>query len=266
MKVTYEGKYIVLLGATGGIGQALAQQLAESGANLLLVARNAQRLEQLIKLLPGTKHQYCAANLANEEGRKQIIQMVNACLNINSIIFSTGINDFRWLEEQSNTKISELIMTNLTAVILLTHALLPYVKTHKVQLAYIGSTYGVIGYPGFATYCASKFGLRGFAQALGRELRNEGVKVKYIAPRATDTSLNDTAIRQLINTTNSQLDTPEQVAQQIIQALSSNKAEWFIGWPEKLFVKVNQLFPALVSRVIHKQWSIIRRCAERPIG
>ncbi|MGI0116453.1 SDR family oxidoreductase [Zooshikella sp. RANM57] len=257
----YQGKFIVLVGATGGIGQALAKRLAESGATLLLVARNEQRLTLLQRTLPG-QHHCCATDLTSAEGREKIVSMVPPCQPLDSVIFTAGINEFRWLEEQSPEMVSQLMMTNLTSVILLTHLLLPVVKAHKAQLVYIGSTYGVIGYPGFAAYCASKFGLRGFAQALGRELGNEGVSVKYVAPRATDTSLNDAAIRQLLQQTGSHLDSPEVVAQQVMLALRAKRNEWFIGWPEKLFVWLNQLCPSLVSRAIRKQWSTIRHCAE----
>ena len=116
----------------------------------------------------------------------------------------------------------------------------------------MGSTFGSIGYPGYATYCASKSGLQRFSEAMNRELDGTGIKVIYLAPRATHTELNSEAVKQLNRRLGNRSDQPEIVAQYVISMLEKEHNSKWIGWPEKLFARINQLLPSIVSRSIKK--------------
>jgi short-subunit dehydrogenase len=111
----------------------------------------------------------------------------------------------------------------------------------------LGSIFGSIGFAWFASYSASKYALRGFSEALRRELHGTGVDVCYIAPRAVKTGLNSEAVYRMADATGMQMDTPEWVAKQIVRAIAGNSKDVYLGFPESLFVRINALLPRLVD-------------------
>lgn len=253
--------HILLTGASGGIGQALARHLAAQGAVLLLQGRNAEHLEQLVVSLPhASRHQIISADLCNPAGRAALIDRIAALSPLDAVIHNAGTNQFAWLDQQSEAQIHQQILLNLEVPILLSRALLPYLSQEGVIMN-IGSSLGSIGYPGYSVYCASKFALRGFSEALNRELQGSGRQVLYFAPRATQTSLNSATVNAMNDALGTHSDTPDTVAFQAVEALSRNQLRSWVGWPEKLFVRLNALFPQLVDRAIAKQLPIIHRFA-----
>lgn len=254
---------ILLTGASGGIGAAVAQGLSLKGAKLLLVGRNEQILKPLAQQLEG-EHQVVVADINTPEGREHIIEQCNRCGGIDLIINLAGILEFKFFDQQSEKSIEQTLSTNLLAPMLLCNKLIPLLKQKKeAAIVNVGSTFGSIGHPGFTTYCASKFGLRGFTEALGRELADTKIKVFYLAPRATATSLNSNAITALNEALGNKVDSPEWVASELISLLGSNKNQRYLGWPEKLFVRLNALFPRLVHSALVKKIPIIRKFSEQ---
>lgn len=249
-----KNKTILLTGASGGIGTAIAKLLNEQGATLLLVGRDTNKLNDL-KAHIGEKHFAIEADIASELGRGVV---VDACKNldrgVDAIINNAGIGQFDLFEEMTEEKISQIININLTATLLLTHALLPLLqKQNKAQIINIGSTFGSIGFPGFSVYCASKFAIKGFSEALRRELTDTDVSVQYFAPRATRTPINNTYVDAMNKELGSVMDAPEEVAKQLLSFMQTQNRQYFVGWPEKLFVRLNGLFPGLVESSIVKQ-------------
>ncbi len=131
----------------------------------------------------------------------------------------------------------------------------------RALLVNLGSTFGSIGYPGFTAYCASKFALRGFSEALRRELADSQIKVLYIAPRATRTAMNSADVVAMNNELKVEMDDPQEVARQIVHAIATEREELYLGWPEKLFVRLNGLLPRLVDQALRKQLPVIKRFA-----
>ena len=159
-------------------------------------------------------------------------------------------------------QIAELIDLNVTAPLQLTHRLLPLLRQQGEALVInLGSTFGSIGYPGFSAYCASKFALRGFSEALRRELADTQVKVLYFAPRATRTGMNAASVVAMNDELNVAMDDPHSVAQQLLAAIRREEEERYLGWPEKLFVRLNSLLPRVVDQALRKQLPIIQRFA-----
>jgi short-subunit dehydrogenase len=125
----------------------------------------------------------------------------------------------------------------------------------------IGSTFGSIGFPGFCVYSASKFAVRGFSEALRREIADTGVQVHYVAPRATRTALATDRIRAMNEELRAGMDAPETVALAIQTVLREERRELLLGAAERLFAKLNALLPAAVDRAMRKQLPIIKRYA-----
>jgi short-subunit dehydrogenase len=262
---------ILLTGATGGIGQAFSRLLFNSGANLVLVGRNETKLtelkDQLLASNPQAKNSIFTSvvDILQQGQRDNLIEQLRSLpFEINLLINNAGVSQFKLFEHASESEINNIITTNTIAPMQLTQALLPLLKQcSKAQIINIGSTYGSIGFPGYTAYCASKFALRGFSQTLSRELADTNISVKYLSPRATKTSLNSTEVDELNVALNSAVDSTETVAKELLSLIMQSSEERYIGWPEKLFVRINQLFPSIVSQSIIKQLPVIKRYANR---
>jgi short-subunit dehydrogenase len=255
-------KTILLTGASGGIGQAIATELDKHSTRLLLVGRNREKLQQLQHSLSG-EHQLITADLNTAEGRSEVVE---ACMlqGLDVYISAIGVMDFQFVENQDDASIEQMMSTNLVAPILLCQQLIPLLKQKpQAAIVNIGSIFGSIGHPGFAAYCASKFGLRGFTEALQRELADTSIRVSYLAPRATRTDLNSSAVSALNETLGNATDSPQQVAAELIKLLAGKRKQRYMGWPENLFVRVNSIFPGIVHNALVKKLSIIRQHAEK---
>jgi short-subunit dehydrogenase len=114
-------------------------------------------------------------------------------------------------------------------------------------------------------YCASKFALRGFTEALRRELAGSRVRVQYLAPRATLTPLNSAAQVALNAELGVASDAPEVVARALLDLLDGTRGERHLGWPERLFVRINRMLPSLVDSSLLKQLPVIRRHAQKGV-
>lgn len=251
---------ILLTGASGGLGQALARQLAAAGAHLLLAGRDTGKLATLSAAL-GAGHSSVCADLARPEG---IAATVGAAreFGINVLINNAGIGSFGLFEAQDWASIDAVLETNLSLPIRLSHALLPHLLSQpQAVLVNIGSTFGSLPFAGFAAYSAAKSGLRGFSQALRRELADTQVAVIHLAPRAIDTPLNSAAVNALNKEMNNRSDSPESAATQIVAALRDGAAERHLGFPERLFAWLNGVAPGLIDRGLAGKLAIIKKHA-----
>ena len=216
-----------------------------------------------------TPHVAVVADIASDDGRAHLRNFCESLEpnGISLLINCAGVNEFGLFEERSQAAIADTININLIAPMLICQDLLPMLRLRDgAQIVNIGSTFGSIGYPGFGVYCASKFGLRGFTESLRRELADSGIHVSYVAPRATQTDQNSDKIVAMNNELGTTMDKPSVVAAQVMQVINDRSPlDRYLGWPEKLFVKVNALLPALVDSSLRKQLPIIRRFAKHEI-
>ncbi len=257
------GQRIVITGATGGIGSAIAEALDQQGYELLLTGRNEVKLDQLLHSLNGGHHIKIIADLTTPKGLDTLKEVAEN-VGINGLINCLGVNKLAVLHGTEVEEISTLIETNLLAPINICKILLPLLEHQsKTVIVNVGSILGSIGYAGASIYCATKFGLRGFTESLRRELSDTGVSVVYLAPRATDTALNNDAMNQMNKTLGNTIDKPEIVAEQLVKVLESGKStDHYLGWPESFFVKLNSLLPAVVDKALAKQLPTIKHYCE----
>ena len=261
------GKRVLLTGATGGIGQHIALELARSGAQLALVARDPARLESLA-LQTRSLGAICVAlpfDLASASGHDELVGRAAAGLGgLDILINNAGVQRFGALCDEDPTAVIRLVAINVTSPLLLTRAALRHFpETGGAHLMFVGSTFGAIGFPHFASYSASKFALRGLSEALRRELSDAGVRVSYVSPRATDTAMNSAAVRDLQALTGARVDDPLKVAKAIVAAIEAGSRERQLGWPERLFVRLNALMPRLVDKALVQNSRVAASYIER---
>lgn len=249
----------VLTGAGGGIGSAIARRLAPQADSLILVGRQPAPLAALRAEL-GAHVQVVCGDLTSPATLTAIEQSAQAAGGINLLINNAGISQFHSFATQSPEAIRAMLDTNLLAPMLLTRQLLPLLhQAPSAQVVNIGSVFGMLGYPGFAAYGASKAGLKGFSQALRRELSDSSIEVRYFAPRATRTDINSSAVNAMNSALGTAEDSPETVAAAFAEFLAGTAWQSTMGRKESFFVMVNRLLPSLPDDAIRKQLSVIRQ-------
>jgi short-subunit dehydrogenase len=237
---------VLLTGATGGIGQAMAQALVRGGACVMLAGRRDDTLKALARRIdPGAAHTVCQqADLLQPQGVASLAAAA-AHWGCNVVVHAAGIPAFGPLQAIPARDMGAVLQTNLLAPMLLTQALLAHLCAQpQAQVICVGSALGRIGLPGYSVYSASKFGLRGFAEALRRELADTAVRVQYLGPRSTRTAFNSAGVDAYNQATGTAVDAPERVAGHLMALLASGAAERFIGFPETLAVRINGAVPS----------------------
>jgi short-subunit dehydrogenase len=252
-----EGKKIILTGAGGGIGSHVAQKLAAQGARLVLLGRNESSLMQVADLVsaPAEKPLVLSVDLLDAQARIEAIDWAIQQLGgVDILINNAGVLSFRPFAEEDPEMINRIIQLNTLVPMQLTRQLLnTMLEQGSGQIVNVGSTFGSIAFAWFAAYSTSKFGLRGFSEALRRELAGTGVGVTYIAPRGVKTKFNSSAIYRMADEVKMNMDEPEWVADQIAKAISGNCKDVYLGFPESLLVRINALLPRVVDGVLKKQ-------------
>jgi short-subunit dehydrogenase len=239
---------VLLTGATGGIGHAIARALQAAGAQLLLTGRSASHLAALAVELHDPARpdavQWVVADLAEPQATAQLVQEAER-FGVNVLVNNAGLPSHGRLQSLAPDAVRDVLTTNLVAPVLLTQALLPFLlRQTEARVIQVGSALGRIGMPGTSVYSASKFGLRGFSEALRRELAGGPVTVQYLGPRSTDTRFNSAAVLASNAATGTAMDDPARVARALLALLRSGAAERFIGFPETLAVRLNGLVPS----------------------
>ena len=251
---------ILLTGASGGLGKALAAELSAAGAALLLCSRDEGPLADVI-VAPGAETRLLAGDLTSAAGVAAAVAAARE-FRVNVLINNAGVGGFGLLDQQDWPTVDTILATNLAAPVRLTQALLPCLRTHdEAAVVNIGSTFGSLPFAGFAAYSAAKAGLRGFSQALRRELADTAVRVIHVAPRAIDTPLNTQAVIRLNAALGSASDTPGAAAAQIVAQLRANTAERHLGFPERIFAWLNGVAPSLIDRGLSGKLATIKHHA-----
>ncbi|MDR2013404.1 MAG: SDR family oxidoreductase [Rhodanobacter sp.] len=252
------GAKVLLTGASGGIGSAIAHELTVRGAELILVGRDAAKLERLATELKGhgaRSTQELVADIGDPDAAQRLVaEALQRSGGIDILINCAGVQNFGFFANESAQDMATLLHVNTIAPLILTNAVLPHMLANRRgQIVNVGSIFGSIGFPYFASYSASKFALRGFSEALRRELTGTGIGVTYVAPRFTKTAFNGDAVKRMADALKMNQDDPQTVAASVIAAIQADGHNRYLGWPEKFFVRINSLLPRLVDGSLKKQ-------------
>jgi short-subunit dehydrogenase len=239
------GSTVLLTGATGGLGQAIARALHARGGTLILTGRRVEVLEPLAAELHGSRT--LAVDLSDTA---EVDRLVAQAGDVDILLANAALPAAGRLESFTMAEIDRALSVNLRAPIALAHALVPeMVARGRGHLLFMSSLSGKSATPGSAIYNATKFGLRGFASALRADLRANGVGVSAVFPGfIRDAGMFAEAGVKLpmgVGTSS-----PEDVARAVVSAIEHNRAEVDVA---PLSMRAGATFagiaPELASRV-----------------
>ena len=238
------GSTVLLTGATGGIGHAIAKAVVDRGGRLTVSGRRGDALEELAAKFGARTLTVDLAvpdevdRLAKEAGEVDIL-IANAALPASGTLDSFTVNE-----------IDRALDVNLRAPIVLAHALAPGMAANgRGHLLFISSLYGKAASPGTAVYSATKYGLRGFAGSLRQDLRAAGVGVSVVFPGV---------IRDAGMFADAKVDlppgvgtsSPDEVALAVVAAIEKNRGEVDVApLPMRLLTTVAGLAPEFVAGI-----------------
>ena len=219
------GRTALLTGATGGLGRAIAEALAERGANLLLSARGADALEAQAAALPGEGHRVLPADLAEPGAAESLAASAG---EVDVLVANAGLPGAGWLSDFSSEEVSRAVRVNLEAPMLMARALYPgMIERGSGHLVFIASLAGKAASPRTSIYNATKFGLRGFALGLRADLVPKNVGVSLVSPGF----IRDAGMFADSGASPMGLGTgrPDQVGAAVVKAIERDRTELSVG-------------------------------------
>ena len=258
----YKNKTIWITGASSGIGKALALAFSKEGANIILSARNEQKLNEVkeqctnpdkVKILPLDLTDFSSFN-------EKVISAIQFFDGIDILVNNGGVSQ-RSLAIETQFKVDQQIFeVNYFGTIGLTKELLPhFIKKQNGQIVVISSVMGKLGTPLRSAYAASKHALHGFFDSLRAEIFNKNIDVTIICPGYVITDVSKNALtgdgskfNKMDEATAKGLQ-PEELAKKALKAISKKKQEVIIaGSKETAAIYLKRFFPKLLSKIVRK--------------
>ena len=191
----------VVTGASSGLGRAFAEALVEAGAVVFGLARSIDRLNEIRDRI-GERFHPMGCDVADAAAVEHAFQQVEAeAGRLDVLINNAGLGRFGNVADLPVEEWDEMMATNLRGVFLCSKRAIPIMRRQNEQAGFgghivnIASIAGLLGNPGLGGYNASKFGVRGFSEALMKEVRDDGIKVTCVYPGSIDTSFSSNANR-----------------------------------------------------------------------
>ena len=241
------GKKVLLTGATGGLGRAIATSLARRGALLTLSSRKGPELDALAASLPGDGHRAAVSDLAEDDAA---VDLANEAGEIDVLVANAGLPASGVLDDFSQDELGRSLRVNLEGPIRMTRELLPGMRDRGVgHLVYVASLAGKVAPLRASIYSATKFGLRGFGMGLRDDLHGTGIGVSVVLPgfvRDAGMFADSGAKTPLGLGTAS----PEDVGEGVVKAIERNKQQVDIApLRQRFMVSLGHHYPGLASRI-----------------
>ena len=262
MKSRFEGKVVLITGASSGIGAALAREFAREGAHTVLLARRVERVQALAQelstggrrslALAGDVTQQGDVELAVELAQKEFghldVVVANAGFSVSGRLMDLTLDDYR---RQMETNVFGVLRTLLAAV--------PALRETQGRIVLIGSMFGTMSIPGGTPYCMSKHALAGLADGLGLELAPYGVSVTHVMAGVVDTEIYQVD-NQGLHTDKPMRPPPpkmlrlpaDQAARQIVSAAYRRKRKHILPVHAKMGIFLQRHFPGLAYLAISR--------------
>ena len=253
---------ILITGASSGIGEATARLCSKGGFRVILAARRKDRLESLANEIKAAGGQALpiVADLTRLEDIERLVQTsLDYFSQIDVLFNNAGFGRLSWLEMLDPLKdIEAQIHINLIAVIQTTHMVLPHmIQRRSGHIINMASLAGMIATPTYSVYASSKFGIRGFSEALRREVSIWGIKVTGIYPGGVETEFEQhTGARRKTG-----IKTPaflrlsaDDVAREVMHTIRHPRRVVIIPGIMMAFIWLNAIFPGLFDYLMETRF------------
>ena len=251
---------VLITGASSGLGEEYARQLAGSCNQMILIARREDLLVQLASdlksLYPHLDVLHFAVDLVDREARTNFIQLLeDHGARPDLIVNNAGMGDFGEFAESEWSTLEQMLELNINALTHLTHALLPHMcKNNFGDILNVSSLASVLPIPDFAVYAASKAYVTSFSEAIRMELKDYNVNVLAVCPGPVHTGFGKVAMRgeekNKIPGSEFFYTPKEQVVSESVDALIKRRARIYPGWKTAAAAFAITALPIVALRLI----------------
>ncbi len=259
MKRDLRDRRLLITGASRGIGRCLAERAAGEGARLALVARSADKLEELAASLAakGTEVIALPADVTSEEDRHRLLQtVVDRFGGLDVLVNNAGVASWGHFASSTEAILRQVMEVNFFAPAELIRQAIPILmKGNQPAIVNVSSLCGRRGLPAWPEHSASKFALCGLTEALRGEMARFDIDVLLVLPGLTRSDVASHLLRKegRMNLDFQGAMPPEAVAEGILRVIRKNRTETVLGGHARWILRVNKFFPRLVD------WLIARR-------
>ena len=254
---------ILLTGASSGIGRALALQLAEDGANLVLTARRESLLAELKEeiLRRHKVNVFCVpGDITDAAVQKRCME--TACENLgglDALVNNAGVGATALIEATGDDLARRLMEVNYLAPLSLTRLAIPHLRSSAnnrqagtPMIVFLSSVVGFRGVPHYGAYGAAKFAIAGLSESLRAELLCDGIDVLLVSPGTTKTEFFDVLLESSSkpNVPNHNMVSSESVARKIVAAMKRRKKRIIPYFQGKILYYLNRISPGLTDRIM----------------
>lgn len=253
MTTYFQGKTVIITGASAGVGAETAKAFAKMNANLVLLARGQKALDEISKeLSTSTSVLTIAMDVSSStDCQNMLVSAEKKFGAIHYLINNAGYHKRGEVENNSPEQLAKMVDVNLRAPIELTALILPYIRRSIAKggvggIVNVGSLAGRTPLQGAATYSATKSGLRAFSYALADELKGSGISVGLVSPGPINTGFIMSEIDEVEDIVFSQpMSSPQQVTNAIISVAKGEKIEISLPNSSGWLTTISYLFPTL---------------------
>jgi short-subunit dehydrogenase len=249
------GARAILTGASSGIGWELAKELARRGVRQVLTARREDRLRELAAEVQslGGEAVCMPGDVIDADLRRHLLAAAQGRFGgLDLLINNAGMGVFGPFTEADPERLRRTMEVNFFAPVELTRAAIPLLKQGNDPLIVnVSSVLGHFAVPNKSEYCASKFALHGFSDALRVELAQEGVAVLLVSPSTTATEFFDKAERDPQRRPSRGMS-PAKVARGIVRGIERREREIIFSLGGKLAVTADRVAPGLMAKLLAK--------------
>lgn len=252
---------MVITGASSGIGRAAALELARRGANLVIGARRAELLEEVARECRALGVE-CVPVVTDVTSRDHCRELIAAAPRIDVLVNNAGFATFDAIESAQPDDLEAMMQTNYFGAVWCTQAALPQMLARgEGTIVNVASIAGLMGYARMGGYCATKFAMIGFSEALRDEVIGRGVRVALVCPGTTDTQFFVKAERGKMPGASRLILAvrPERVARAVADAAEDGKFRRIIPAMAAAFVKLKELFPTFAHMVFRRASSMLEK-------
>ncbi len=257
----FNNKNVYITGGSSGIGLAISKELRALGAKVLLISRNADKLEKAkSELENGIRGSEKVGILSldvsdNQKVKEGLHSAIESFGQPDILINCAGLAIPKHFEDISYEQFEYIMKTNLYGVWNMTHTLIPFIKQRQGHIVNVSSIAGFIGVFGYTDYCASKFAIIGLSEALRSEYSKDGVRVSVLCPPDTDTPAFEKENKTKPAETkaiseNAKLMQPSQVAKALIKGMKKEQFLIIPGFDGKLALFAKRAAPSLVHALM----------------
>lgn len=243
-----QGKVAIVTGASSGIGLSIARMFIERGGRVALVARTAATLEREARNLGdgAVPFPIDVQDLAALEGLPG--RVVERFGRLDVVVNNAGLNHRGHIDTLTAKQLADIILTNLTAPIVLTRAAVPYLGRGGA-IVQVASIAGMVPVPGEAAYSASKAGLRAFSRAVGSDLQSRDIHVGCVCPGPVDTGfLGDlSSVPDLV--LSQPMVTADEVAEEVLRCIAERIEEIAVPRSSGRLATLAYLMPDFAKRI-----------------